>query len=138
MDITLLRQSIKTAAAASFSRSGGPGGQNVNKVNTKVTLRIKLNDLCGLTETETARVRVQLANRITGEDEIIISADEERSQRINLERAFFRMEMLLAEAGRLPRIRRPSKPSLAAREKRLQTKHLHSRKKAGRRQNTDE
>ena len=81
-----------------------------------------------------ARVRTQLANRITGEDEIVISADEERSQRINLERSYFRMERLLSEAGRLPHIRRPSKPSPASREGRLQAKRLHSRKKAGRRQ----
>ncbi|MCL2269873.1 MAG: aminoacyl-tRNA hydrolase [Treponema sp.] len=129
-----MRQSIRNAAAASFSRSGGPGGQNVNKVNTKVTLRLLLADVGGLTEAELGRAREILANRITNGDELVISAEEERSQRTNLERAYFRLEAIIAAAARLPKYRRPTKPSKAAREQRLQSKHLNSRKKALRQQ----
>ena len=71
-----------------------------------------------------------LASRITAEDEIVINADEERSQKTNLERAYFRIETLVAAAARLPKRRRPTKPSQAAREQRLQEKHVHSRKKS--------
>jgi ribosome-associated protein len=140
MNIAVLRKSIRSAAVPDFSRSGGPGGQNVNKVNTKVTLRLPLAALEGfqglksLTETELTRVKNLLANRINAADEIIISSDEERSQRINLERAYMRLEALVTAAARLPKRRRPTKPSLAAREQRLQSKQLHSRKKAMRRQ----
>jgi ribosome-associated protein len=135
MNTTLLRQSIRAASVISFSRSGGPGGQNVNKVNTKVTLRLQLTDIDGLTVAELERVRELLANRITNEDEIVINADEERSQRTNLERAYFRLEALIAVAARLPQYRRRSKPSQAAREQRLQSNDLHSRKKTQRQKN---
>ena len=138
MNVFLLRQSIRAAAEVSHSRSGGPGGQNVNKVNTRITLRLRLADIDGLSEAELDRAREMLANRITNEDEIIINADEERSQRTNLERAYFRLEALIAAAARLPKHRRPTKPSRAAREQRLQTKHLNSRKKALRREKPDE
>ena len=128
-----MRQSIRAAAEAGFSRSGGPGGQNVNKVNTKVTLRLGMANIAGLSEAEIARARQVLANRISGGDEIVINSDEERSQRVNLERAFFRLEALIASAARIPKRRRPAKPSKAAREQRLHAKKVHGQKKAERR-----
>jgi len=133
VNTVLLRQSIRNASEISFSRSGGPGGQNVNKLNTKVTLRLRLAFIDGLSDAELERARELLTNRISSEDEIVISSDEERSQRTNLERAFFRVEALISSAARLPKHRRPTKPSKAAREQRLHVKQLQSRKKASRR-----
>jgi ribosome-associated protein len=133
MDTLLLHNSIHAAARADFARSGGPGGQNVNKLNTKVCLRLKLDDLAGLSGPEHVRLRETLRSRITGEGELVINADEERSRLINLRRAYARMEALISAAARLPKLRRPTKPSMAAREKRLNSKRLRAAKKAGRR-----
>ena len=134
MNTTMLKQSIQTFAEATFSCSGGPGGQNVNKLNTKVILKMRHSDLSGLSDAELERVKTVLANRISGEGEIAITSDEERSQRINLDRAYFRMNALIAAAGKLPKHRRPTKPSKAVKEARLKAKKRQSQKKAERTQ----
>jgi ribosome-associated protein len=93
--------------------------------------------LVGLSEAEAERVKSVLANRLTKEGEIVINSDEERSQRTNLERAYFRMEALISAAARLPRTRKPTKPSKAAKEKRLLAKRRQSQKKAERGKQAD-
>jgi ribosome-associated protein len=152
MDLPLLCNSIHKYAGVSFSRSGGPGGQNVNKVNTKVTLRLRLEDLAGLSEAEMNRLREVLAPKLSHADrpagrqadeggggrELVLTASEERSQRLNLERVYARAEALVAGAARLPKRRRPTKPSRAARENRLKSKHLHGIKKTERRRQTED
>ncbi|MDR0377687.1 MAG: aminoacyl-tRNA hydrolase [Spirochaetaceae bacterium] len=133
MNEALVRLSVREAAKITCSRSGGPGGQNVNKVNTKVTLRVCLDGLPGLTGAEQERLREVLAGRLTGGGEIVLTACEERSQLANRERAFARLEALIIAAARLPKRRRPTAPSRSGRENRLRAKRLRSQKKRERR-----
>lgn len=138
MNPVLLRQSIRSVSLADFSRSGGPGGQNVNKVNTKVILRLRPEDIEGLNDAELNHLKTSLASRLTTEGELVIHSREERSQHANLERAYSRLEALISAAVRIPKHRRPTKPGRAAREKRLKTKKIHGQKKAERGKNFED
>lgn len=132
MDFSKLMMSIHQYAELSHARSGGPGGQHVNKTSTKIVLSLPVEKLEGLNEVEFDRLRIQLANRINHKDELIIHSSEDRSQKRNIEDAFSKAEKLIVSVVRLPKYRKPSKPSKAAKEKRLSSKRMHSIKKTRR------
>lgn len=127
-----LHESILREAVLSFSRSGGPGGQNVNKVNTKVTVALRLDLLSGLSPLELERVQNRLSSRINEQGEFTLQADEERSQLRNREIALERIEGLIKAASRPEKKRIPTRPGKSAILKRLKTKKIRSQIKAER------
>ena len=116
-----------------FSRGSGPGGQKVNKVNTRAELRVQVTELIGLDYDAANRLRQFAGRRLTREDEIVIHASETRSQRDNREACLERLRELVAKAIVRPKTRRKTKPSRGAKERRLQSKRQESEKKARRR-----
>ena len=134
VDRDVLRQEIRTKSELSYSRSGGPGGQNVNKRDTKVTAKLRVSDLELPDPAALERLRLRLGTRINSEDCIVVQAETTRSQGRNREEALERMEGLIWTALRPdPRPRKATRPSRAARERRLQSKKRHGALKAGRR-----
>jgi ribosome-associated protein len=132
MDSDAIAQALRNASTFGVARSGGPGGQNVNKLNTKVVLRIPLCEL-PLSESEAARIRRVLGNRINREDELVIHSSETRSQSANRTRAEERALALLLDAGKSPRRRKRTRPSKAARERRIIAKKKRGETKRFRR-----
>ncbi|MCL1818733.1 MAG: aminoacyl-tRNA hydrolase [Spirochaetaceae bacterium] len=132
MDHELFTASLYREVRFSFSRSGGPGGQNVNKVSTRVTASVAVGALDGLTEEEAALIKTRLASRISAEGFISVSVQDTRSQLRNRELALQRLEALL-RAGRHSRAqRRPTRPTASSLRRRQENKKRVSQKKAGR------
>lgn len=126
-----LAPGVRVAAGVvqvSAVRSSGPGGQNVNKRSTKVELRLSLHDL-PLKGWQVERLRQRAGTRINSEDELILAADTERTQRANRRAAFERLRLMLIEAMHRPAIRRATKPTRGSVERRLQAKREQSDKK---------
>lgn len=117
----------------SFARSSGAGGQNVNKTSTKVILHWSVGESIVFTEEEKDRIRTKLNNRLNDKDEIVIMAEEERSQIQNRLSALARLQEEVSQALIVPKRRRATKPTYSSQLKRLEVKKQRSQIKSSRR-----
>jgi ribosome-associated protein len=124
----------ESAVRLQYSRSGGPGGQNVNKVNTRTQLWLPVGAIVGLRESAVARLRAIAGSRLTLADELFINAETERTQEGNRQAVMDRLRQLIVEAMHEPKRRRKTKPSRGARERRLAGKKRRGEIKAKRRE----
>jgi ribosome-associated protein len=113
----------------SFVRASGPGGQNVNKVASAVQLRFDLQGSAALDERVKLRLRALAGRRLTDDGAILIIARNHRTQEHNRREAFDRLSDLIQRALVVPKVRRATKPTRAARERRLDGKSRNQRTK---------
>ncbi len=113
----------------SYVRSPGPGGQNVNKVSSACELRFRVGATSLLDEAARERLRVLAGRRLTQYDEIVIEAHRHRGQEANRRDAIERLERLIVQARHVPKPRKKTRPSRAAKARRLEGKRIKQAKK---------
>jgi len=125
VDISLLRDELRF----STSRSGGPGGQHVNKVETKVSVKLDVRGSAILTAEEKQNILTALSRYMTKDGILSLSVQESRSQFANKEAVLLKLNQLLAMAFVKKKTRSPTKPSRSSKMKRLSSKKAHAEKK---------
>ncbi len=126
---TIQNRDFSKEFSFAFSLSSGPGGQHVNKVNTRVELRFELMNSQLLTEQEKSILNQKLKSYITSSGDLILSSQTERSQIRNKEEAIRKFYFLVREALKPSRIRKPTKPTFASLAKRRKKKSMLFEKK---------
>lgn len=115
-----------------FARSGGPGGQNVNKVNTKALLRWPVMSSPSLPATVRQRLVAKFRRRITIEGELLVTSQRFRDAGRNAADCLEKLRQMIREAAEPVRPRRPTRPTRASVRRRIENKRRHSEKKRGR------
>jgi len=127
------REEILRSVVFKTSRSGGKGGQNVNKVSSKVELIFNLEDAAYFTEEEKTLLKSKLENRLDSEGLLHIMSQEDRSQLLNKEKTIVKLIDLLKRSLQVQKKRKPTKIPKAVVEKRLKNKSINSERKQNRR-----
>jgi len=138
--IRIARGVLVPAAALEWRavRSSGPGGQNVNKVSSKVELRVELGVVTGLDPGARARLSALAASKLDSKGRLVVTSQRTRDQPRNLEDARAKVQRLVERALRVPRPRRLTAPSRGAVERRLKSKHVRGTVKRARGTASDE
>ncbi len=131
------KEALQKEVSYKTSRSGGKGGQNVNKVSSKVELLFSVNDSLLFNDDEKALLNEKLQPRFNKDGLVQIICDEDRSQYINKQKAIDRLVNLLTNALHVPMVRKKKSVSKAAKAVRLENKRIHSAKKENRRAKFD-
>ena len=135
MNKTELHESIIKNSQMTFARSGGHGGQNVNKLNTKVHLVLPLSEIGGISDEERQVLREKLKSILNIDDCLFLNVDDERYQERNREIALARIENRIVQALSIPKKRIKTKPTLASKEEKLKLKKIRSEVKKNRSKN---
>lgn len=136
--MNFIKDDLQKEVTYKTSRSGGKGGQNVNKVSSKVELLFDINRSNLFTEEEKTLLLAKLEGRLNRDGYLQVMSEEERSQYLNKERALEKLQQILTHALHRPKARKATKPSKAMKEARLAKKKIQSAKKASRKGGFDD
>ena len=129
MPLPVFQRDFSKEVRLTATRSSGPGGQNVNKVSTRIELRFSINESLVLSDYEKSVILNKLASRINSEGELILTCQTERSQFRNKEVVYERFINLLTIALKVEKMRFLTKPTKASKIRRITEKLKNSQKK---------